>query len=315
MAEGVRPLDWQRALRRHPVPTDRSAARAAADALCEYAPGRPKSGTGWTFFASVPKLATLAGVSERTIERGAQALRSAGFLELVKRGGGRGKYANVYRLTVPELPPDLAGDTDDNSRQIWREIGPNSRQNVPELPPNHAETPATSGGPTEEYSTEEYSTENHSSQAGVLGTDRPGASSRDVDHWGDDPADDDLSTPEGIDVGRVQAVAASRGAYWDPRGIGRVADELTARYGTAEAMRRLLSAATDPQANTPRAATWDRHARHGSTDPAQAPRCGHCGQHGRDACEALQAKVSAEYADPHEYAPRTDGPDVDRMAG
>lgn len=68
-------------------------------------------------------LASLVGVSERTVSEALKRGIAAGYVELVRRGGGRGRSrkANVYRLTLPE----------DEAARLWIEAHPN-RDDSPE---------------------------------------------------------------------------------------------------------------------------------------------------------------------------------------
>lgn len=125
--DGVRPLAWLAALRHQPVMADKSVAPTAL-ALLKWAPSNPRRrpcrghkkhapscpecvALDWTFWASHTDLADVVTSSPRTMERGTQALRQAGYLALVRKGhGGHDSKANEYRLTVPTSPANLTDE-------------------------------------------------------------------------------------------------------------------------------------------------------------------------------------------------------------
>ena len=161
--EGVRPLDWLRALQGDLV-LDNRAVPSTALALMNYAPGSAK-GRAWVFFASGETLAALARVSVPTIERGLRALREAGFLELHRRGGGPYRRANEFRLSLPaaraQASPVMGSDhgaetfgNHDHPSPVMGSGELASHQTSDGLPSNQQGSPITGDGPTEEYSTE-----------------------------------------------------------------------------------------------------------------------------------------------------------------
>lgn len=268
----------------------------------------------WNLFASAADLAELTGKGARTVERALAFLKSAGWLILTRRGGFRGqannRTANEFRLAIPTEPATRGGFTRQantspvaGSPEVPEQSEPatRARSNPPPVADQEEDTPREGRPPLPRAPRGALALDPAAAAdaptphtQGPPPNHRPRAS--EIDPWtadGEEQAgrlDDGVisSNPildaEGVDVGHVLAVAAARGGRWDARGVQRVADQLADRYGPAEALSRLLSAAADPQANTPVAATWDRHGR---TAPPTIPgeRCEHCGQYGREACE------------------------------
>lgn len=118
--DGVRPLDWARAVTRHPFPMKGSkTVKGKADVLAvaltlvTLAPGRRHDRTGWTFFAGGPTLQGLTGLGESSVGLVLRQLRAAGFLALVTRGGGRDGAANTWRLTFPDAGTPVPQSTED----------------------------------------------------------------------------------------------------------------------------------------------------------------------------------------------------------
>lgn len=67
-----------------------------------------KDGRCWP---SVSRMATMIGVSPRTVRRHIGTLRESGFIEVECRERTTGNLTNVYTLIAPQLPPDTTDST------------------------------------------------------------------------------------------------------------------------------------------------------------------------------------------------------------
>ncbi len=286
--DGVRPLDWLRAVTRHPFPVEstkvvkgKTSALAVAMVLGTLAPGRPHRATGWTFYASGPTLQGLAGLGESSVTLVLGQLRAAGFLVLVVRGGGRNRTANTWRLALPEgSGTPVPQSTEDRARTpVPQSTGDSDGTPVPGTEvrdgtpvPKGSNSRALGHGPRESY------TKRASSSSGQSGTGRARDEFADDD---DEPRDEQPVEVEPITDAEVAEIVAASEGRWQTRGVRKHADEFARTFGRADALRRLTAAALDPSARTPKVAAGSKYAPTSLvTEVAEGPRepvCRTCG--------------------------------------
>jgi DNA-binding transcriptional ArsR family regulator len=95
-------FDWERLVREIEMPP---MTKLVALTLATFA-----NGDGTKAHPGESKLAAACGMKERGVRNHVTALREAGLLKRVSRGGSMYRYADVYELHVPDdLPEKLAG--------------------------------------------------------------------------------------------------------------------------------------------------------------------------------------------------------------
>ena len=90
----------------------------------------------WTAWPSIPRIARLAGLSTRSVERAIVSLEAKGLMTY-ERGGGR-EHPNIYQLTTN--PDDSVGVSDD---QTPASPSPRPRQTGTETPASQSLNPGT----------------------------------------------------------------------------------------------------------------------------------------------------------------------------
>ncbi len=100
-----------------------------------------------TFHVRQETVAENCGSALRTVQRAYAELREYGYIDLVQaRRRGPRANADKYRLTIPELPANLAG----NSEELPATGGRVTRHSRQSYPPLVAELPATTNAETSE---------------------------------------------------------------------------------------------------------------------------------------------------------------------
>lgn len=307
-AESVRPLDWARAVTRHPFPVEstktvkgKTSVLAVAMALVTLAPGRSHRATGWTFYASGPTLQGLAGLGESSVSLVLGQLRAAGFLVLVVRGGGRNRTANTWRLALPEgsLSPVPQSTGDRVGTPVPQSTGDNEGTPVPGTELRDG-TPVPEGSNSRAlgHDPRESFTKRGSSSSGLLGSGR----AREEFANDDEPRDEQRDAVEPITADEVAAIVAASAGRWQQRGVRKYAGEFARMFGRADALRRLNEAARDPSARTPRVAGFSKYAaasaeRVETVEGPREPACRTCGLVERVCSRTLGSDHEFEPAD------------------
>lgn len=297
--DGVRPIDWQRALIRSTFAVERPkrpVVLAVAYALQSLAPGRAHQVTGWTFFASIPTLVELTGLAASSVSAALAVLRAEGWVDRVRRGGGTGSEpANIFRLALGsdpdrlDSPPrggDESADSSPRGGDESRSVAGTLLHETPDSPPP--------GGTQESVSPREVS-----SSLGLLGSGR----ARDESANDDEPRDEQRDAVEPITPDEVAEVVAASAGRWQERGVRKYAGEFARMFGRADALRRLNEAARDPSARTPRVAGFSKYAaasaeRVETVEGPREPACRTCG--------LVERVCSRTLGSDHEFEPADD---------
>ncbi|MBB1495888.1 hypothetical protein J4N02_08315 [Propioniciclava sp. MC1595] len=126
---------------------------------------------------------------------------------------------------------------------------------------------------------------------------------RDDDDRGLKEHTDDVGPVTAAEVAEIIAEAARAGKSWQASGVRSNASTLTAEIGRAEAVRRLLAAAADPAARTPRVAGFSKYAaasaeRVETVEGPREPACRTCG--------LVERVCSRTLGSDHEFEPADD---------